>query len=323
MRSRIRLIIYAQAVAALLLLNSGTMCGTGPIIMYPEAAYAQSGDPEPDGSGSVLRSLFHKPAADIMKAFKRAYPDRVAEAAIRNNDWALRIDNTWFYWAGGRLLPEDSLSLSDEYTPYPFYFYPRELPPIPVYTAEQKQEIYKRLNRREDNPPRRHPGIYNALWRIKDKATSWERVKDIYFLGKKTQVHRDLLEELAAVEEEILEIAKSDPDLQRFIAGLTSVAGYTWRPIAGTNSLSAHSYGIAIDIIPRNMRKRITYWRWQLPYDKDWFLIPYEKRFMPPDSFIRAFENHGFVWGGKWFYFDTIHFEYRPEILILNGWDLK
>jgi hypothetical protein len=25
------------------------------------------------------------------------------------------------------------------------------------------------------------------------------------------------------------------------------------------------------------------------------------------------------VWGGKWMLFDTIHFEYRPEILILSG----
>ena len=41
---------------------------------------------------------------------------------------------------------------------------------------------------------------------------------------------------------------------------------------------------------------------------------------MPPDSFIEAFERRGFVWGGKWFYYDTMHFEYRPEILALNGW---
>ena len=32
---------------------------------------------------------------------------------------------------------------------------------------------------------------------------------------------------------------------------------------------------------------------------------------------IRAFEAHGFVWGGKWLFFDTIHFEYRPELLTL------
>ena len=38
-----------------------------------------------------------------------------------------------------------------------------------------------------------------------------------------------------------------------------------------------------------------------------------------PPSFVEVFEQHGFVWGGKWLYFDTIHFEYRPEALIYNG----
>jgi hypothetical protein len=30
---------------------------------------------------------------------------------------------------------------------------------------------------------------------------------------------------------------------------------------------------------------------------------------------IDAFEENGFAWGGKWYRFDTVHFEYRPEIL--------
>jgi hypothetical protein len=47
--------------------------------------------------------------------------------------------------------------------------------------------------------------------------------------------------------------------------------------------------------------------------------VPYGERYMPPDRFVRAFEKRGFIWGGKWFYWDTMHFEYRPEILALNG----
>ncbi|MCL2443985.1 MAG: M15 family metallopeptidase [Treponema sp.] len=34
---------------------------------------------------------------------------------------------------------------------------------------------------------------------------------------------------------------------------------------------------------------------------------------------MKTFESQGFIWGGKWQLFDTMHFEYRPEILILNG----
>ena len=36
------------------------------------------------------------------------------------------------------------------------------------------------------------------------------------------------------------------------------------------------------------------------------------------ETFLRFFEEHGFVWGGKWTPFDNIHFEYRPEILLYN-----
>jgi D-alanyl-D-alanine carboxypeptidase-like protein len=35
-----------------------------------------------------------------------------------------------------------------------------------------------------------------------------------------------------------------------------------------------------------------------------------------PWEIIRIFESHGFIWGGKWYHYDTMHFEYRPELLI-------
>jgi hypothetical protein len=28
---------------------------------------------------------------------------------------------------------------------------------------------------------------------------------------------------------------------------------------------------------------------------------------------VDIFERRGFVWGGKWYRYDTMHFEYRPE----------
>ena len=49
-----------------------------------------------------------------------------------------------------------------------------------------------------------------------------------------------------------------------------------------------------------------------------WQRIPLDERWSPPERVVEIFERHGFVWGGKWGYFDTIHFEYRPEILIYN-----
>ena len=79
-------------------------------------------------------------------------------------------------------------------------------------------------------------------------------------------------------------------------------------PASGTYNyrISAHSYGIAIDLKsdPRD------YWKWTSPEKGRSRLLEY------PRELIEAFENNNFVWGGKWGHFDILHFEYRPEIII-------
>ena len=50
-----------------------------------------------------------------------------------------------------------------------------------------------------------------------------------------------------------------------------------------------------------------------LPDDGDSELADFVKRWQPPPKVVRAFEQEGFIWGGKWYLFDTMHFEYRPE----------
>jgi len=34
-----------------------------------------------------------------------------------------------------------------------------------------------------------------------------------------------------------------------------------------------------------------------------------------PWEIVRIFEANGFIWGGKWYHYDTMHFEYRPELI--------
>jgi peptidoglycan L-alanyl-D-glutamate endopeptidase CwlK len=91
--------------------------------------------------------------------------------------------------------------------------------------------------------------------------------------------------------------------------------GFYWRPIAGTNRLSAHSFGIAIDI---NVDMS-DYWRNEVPGSSgeppDWQQRRARNRI--PRAVVEAFENHNFIWGGKWFHYDTMHFEYRPEMLMV------
>ncbi|MCX6159154.1 MAG: M15 family metallopeptidase [Ignavibacteriae bacterium] len=77
---------------------------------------------------------------------------------------------------------------------------------------------------------------------------------------------------------------------------------FNYRKIAGTDRYSAHAYGIAIDI----NTEYSDYWQW----DKS---MKYKNRI--PIEVAEVFEKHGFIWGAKWYHYDTMHFEYRPELL--------
>jgi hypothetical protein len=84
------------------------------------------------------------------------------------------------------------------------------------------------------------------------------------------------------------------------------IAGtYNCRAVADTGQPSPHSYGIAIDL----NTALSDYWYWR-PHAG---AIVYGNRM--PEQIAAIFEKHGFIWGGKWYHFDTMHFEYRPELL--------
>ncbi len=89
--------------------------------------------------------------------------------------------------------------------------------------------------------------------------------------------------------------------LKKYVVKLAGT--YNWRVISGTTRLSAHSFGIAIDI----NTKYANYWKWSKDYR-------YQNKI--PKEIIKIFEDNGFIWGGKWFHYDTMHFEYRPELLL-------
>ena len=92
-----------------------------------------------------------------------------------------------------------------------------------------------------------------------------------------------------------------------------SAGTYKCRPIAGTGRVSVHSYGAAIDINDHYG----DYWLWEKNKTGR-----FEWRNRIPPEIIDIFERHGFIWGGKWYHFDTMHFEYRPELIEFarHGW---
>ena len=109
---------------------------------------------------------------------------------------------------------------------------------------------------------------------------------------------------LQRVKTRLETLLKENP---QWIKYLQNIGGtYHWRTIASTKRLSPHSFGIAIDINVANSR----YWLWDLRHNtfrKDLPVIP--------NAIIAIFESEGFIWGGRWWHYETMHFEYRPEIL--------
>ncbi|MBJ3774206.1 M15 family metallopeptidase [Acuticoccus mangrovi] len=83
--------------------------------------------------------------------------------------------------------------------------------------------------------------------------------------------------------------------------------GFLWRTIAGTRRLSVHSFGAAVDINTRFTN----YWRWDKAAAGG--VIPYRNQI--PLEIVEVFERYCFIWGGRWYHYDTMHFEYRPELL--------
>ncbi len=99
------------------------------------------------------------------------------------------------------------------------------------------------------------------------------------------------------------ELERLPPELIKF--AIPAAGGYVCREIAGTNNRSMHAYAAAIDLNP----KYSDYWRWASGRSE-----PIWKNRIPIEI-VRIFERHGFIWGGYWFHYDTMHFEYRPELL--------
>lgn len=135
------------------------------------------------------------------------------------------------------------------------------------------------------------PNLVEITW-MRRTAPQRLKVTRVNGVAAKLQAVSDELEQLPAT-------------LRRFLN--PSAGTFVCRPIAGTGRASPHGLGIAIDIAVAMS----DYWRWSASGAKAkpvW-------RNRVPMQIVEVFERHGFIWGGKWFHYDTMHFEYRPELL--------
>lgn len=172
-----------------------------------------------------------------------------------------------------------------------------------MFSERYRTGPIRKVQRAEEDPGRaRVEALFMARYgRTQGAVVS--ALLPIDFVGTRLRVHRLVAPAFRAVAARLGPLLRQKPALREFLVGMGGT--FAWRPIAGTQRRSAHSYGIAIDL---NV-KRSHYWRWRmnnagLAWDNSY-----------PQEIVDAFEAEGFIWGGRWYHYDTMHFEYRPELL--------
>ena len=227
-----------------------------PLLLLALAGLAWTVEPgEEPGEGWAFPEARDPQAARAVRALARAYPGRGLEAAYRDGDWAVRVDDTWYYWAQGRLLPEGLRGEWPRYAPYRFYRYPDSLPPVAQPDPQTRERLRAIVERNTASPPERYEGLLSALYQAGTRGQTEARVTTVSFLGLTVRVHQLVAPALSAVAEELGRLREADPMVRDFLAGLKGLAGYNWRPIDGTRSRSYHSYGIAVDLVPAQLRR--------------------------------------------------------------------
>lgn len=264
---------------------------------------------------------------NIFRALLIAYPSIVTKVQRMDNIYypapAIRIRNTIFYCKEGRFLPEEELENWEKFSSNTYYLYSKMIPD-PSKRSEEDIALMRKQGsksyRKQKKPS--YYGFNATLYGMSSLKDTNTQIIKTRFLGKQVLVHKLGFKALKKVEQEIYNLSNSDPTVAKFLKEGDTVYSFFWRKIAGSQARSLHSYGIAVDVLQEGSTKAI-YWLWRQNQKIDWITEPISVRWNPPDSVVKIFERYGFAWGGKWNFYDTMHFEYRPDILILNGYTVE
>jgi hypothetical protein len=119
-----------------------------------------------------------------------------------------------------------------------------------------------------------------------------------------------LVTKINGVAEKIKKISAELDKIPQYKKYIQKIGGtFIWRNIKGTNRLSMHSFGMTIDINTNYSN----YWQWDCKCTDENKSLQHKNQI--PKEIIEIFEKYGFIWGGKWYHYDTMHFEYRPELI--------
>lgn len=269
---------------------------------------------EPEGLKIIMKSY-------PMTKFKSEYDESV-------HDWKVTVTQTYgkstksteLYYAGGRMLPKEELENAAKYWTllYPYHF---EMPEPEKLTEEEAEKIREQTSAENRASQAGTPlFFFNAVYDAENRAKTESHLKKIKLFGKDSTVHEYIIPALRRAEARVLAESKTDQEVKFFLDQLLSAGAYNWREIRDRGARSFHSYGIAIDFLPKKWGQKNIYWSWRRDIDpKNWMKLPMDRRWTPGERVIKIFEEEGFIWGGKWVIWDNMHFEYHPELIKFNS----
>jgi hypothetical protein len=238
----------------------------------------------------------------VFDALRLAYGGLVEDIGWEGEDAYFVIRGERIFFSGGRMLYEAHLSEAERYDPI---LYRYEQGPL---TGILESVPYP-VNRSND--------FFEALIG-RSEAQIVSSCRWVDFLDHRVFMHEICTGSLERIDNALRQRAESSSEVRAYIDDIKIVFSLDRRQVHGTGHLSVHAFGIALDIVPRDYGGKQVYWRWSRAWNENWEKMGLAERWAPPDQVIEVFEQEGFIWGGKWYHFDTIHFEYRPEIIMLN-----
>jgi hypothetical protein len=165
---------------------------------------------------------------------------------------------------------------------------------IPVFNFDpgrvRNEEFFRKMY--GDKPEDIQKNIVEVKW-LPKTANKTINVTSVNGIDKKIAAISDELEKL--------------PELAKYIDNPGD--SFSIRLVGYSNRLSMHSFGIVLDI----NNNYLDFWIYNRPVHGSTMDIQYRNNI--PMEIVEIFEKYGFIWGGKWYHFETIHFEYRPELL--------
>lgn len=256
----------------------------------------------------------------LLNAYKEAYPGTITDVIKGEKDWIIKFTSgNIYYWANGKILPESLLLKSNKYARYSISPYNMNGRSPELYTEDKIQKLRVKYKTPEKNKklPGVEGGLYRELYGITTKRSAKKLLTEVKLSGHYIKVHKSLAKKIKSIDTKIIKLSKTDPEVRSYLKNILSVQAFNWRNIAGTNRKSNHSFGIAVDVLPKKYRKKILFWSWEQEKNENWMLLPQSSLWVPPDPVVKIFLEEGFIWGGHWDRYDTMHFEYRPELIAL------